>query len=162
MNCQFSDPNYTNCLMSKIQCKYHYCIRYNLSKTKYVRNTNSMEQSPSWEANSHSASQEIPSLYGNRRFVTVYTRARSNPRVCVTFRNELSFFFLRWVGSPSPKLQAGQSLHQCIWMYPAVSYFSVTATVHCKRNPFPTPISLHTKSHPHRRYLYFDVVVGLA
>jgi hypothetical protein len=27
------------------------------------RLTNSMEQSPSWEANSHSASQEIPSLF---------------------------------------------------------------------------------------------------
>jgi len=38
--------------------------------------TNSTEQSPSWEANSHSGSQEIPRLYGTRRFITVFPRAR--------------------------------------------------------------------------------------
>jgi hypothetical protein len=35
-----------------------------------------MEQSPSWEANSHSASQKIPHLLWTRRFVTVFTKAR--------------------------------------------------------------------------------------
>jgi hypothetical protein len=35
-----------------------------------------MEQSPSWEANTHSARQEIPRLYGTRRFITVFTKAR--------------------------------------------------------------------------------------
>jgi hypothetical protein len=35
----------------------------------------SMEQNPSWEINSLSASQEIPSLYWTRRFITVFTRA---------------------------------------------------------------------------------------
>jgi len=35
-----------------------------------------VEQGPSWEANSHSASQEIPSiLYETRRFITAFTRA---------------------------------------------------------------------------------------
>jgi hypothetical protein len=38
-----------------------------------------MEQSPSWEANSHSASQEIPRFYGARRFITVFTRAATGP-----------------------------------------------------------------------------------
>jgi hypothetical protein len=38
--------------------------------------TISMEQSPSWDANSHSASQEIPHFYETRGFVTVFTRAR--------------------------------------------------------------------------------------
>jgi hypothetical protein len=34
-----------------------------------------MKQSPSWEANSRSASQEIPTnFYGTRRFITVFTR----------------------------------------------------------------------------------------
>jgi hypothetical protein len=35
-----------------------------------------MEQRPSWEANSFSASQEIPAFYGTRRFITAFTRAR--------------------------------------------------------------------------------------
>jgi hypothetical protein len=34
-----------------------------------------MECSPSWEANSPSAGQEIPTFYGNRWFITVFTRA---------------------------------------------------------------------------------------
>jgi len=37
--------------------------------------TNSMEQSPSWEATDHSASQEIPCLYGTPWFITMFTRA---------------------------------------------------------------------------------------
>jgi len=32
---------------------------------------NSKEQSSSWEANSHSAGQDIPHLCGTRRFITV-------------------------------------------------------------------------------------------
>jgi hypothetical protein len=38
--------------------------------------TYSTEQSPSWEANQFSASQEIPPLYGTRSFTTAFTRAR--------------------------------------------------------------------------------------
>jgi hypothetical protein len=38
--------------------------------------TNCMEQSPYWEADSHSASQEIPTFYGTPRFITVFTTAR--------------------------------------------------------------------------------------
>jgi hypothetical protein len=37
--------------------------------------TNSMEQSTSWEANSHSANQEIPCLLYNRKFVTIFVGA---------------------------------------------------------------------------------------
>jgi hypothetical protein len=36
-----------------------------------------MEQSPSWEANIHSASQEIPRLLLNKIFITVFTRAHN-------------------------------------------------------------------------------------
>jgi len=35
--------------------------------------TYSMEQSPSWEADRFSASQEIPNIYGTRRFITAFT-----------------------------------------------------------------------------------------
>jgi hypothetical protein len=35
-----------------------------------------MEQSPSWEAHSHSARQEIPAFYGTRRLISVFTRTR--------------------------------------------------------------------------------------
>jgi len=38
--------------------------------------TYSMEQSPSWEANNFSASQEISRIYGTRRFITPFTSAR--------------------------------------------------------------------------------------
>jgi hypothetical protein len=35
-----------------------------------------MEQNTSWEAGSHSFSQETPTFYGTRKFITVSTRAR--------------------------------------------------------------------------------------
>jgi len=34
-----------------------------------------MEKSPFWEADSRSASQEIPPSYGTRNFITVFTAA---------------------------------------------------------------------------------------
>jgi hypothetical protein len=34
-----------------------------------------MEQGPSWEAGNCAATQELPSIYGIRRFITVFTRA---------------------------------------------------------------------------------------
>ena len=41
--------------------------------------TYSMEQSPSWEANGSAASQEIPRIFGTRRFIAVLTSARHHP-----------------------------------------------------------------------------------
>jgi hypothetical protein len=35
-----------------------------------------MEQSPSWEANSHLASEKFPAFYGTLSFITVFTSAR--------------------------------------------------------------------------------------
>jgi hypothetical protein len=37
--------------------------------------TNSIEQSPSWEANSHSASPEVPHLFWTWRFITMFSKA---------------------------------------------------------------------------------------
>jgi len=50
-----------------------------------------MEQSPSWEANWFSASQEIPRIFGNRRFITVFTSAR-----------HLSLSWATWIQSMPP------------------------------------------------------------
>jgi len=38
--------------------------------------TYSMEQSPSWEVNRFSASQDFHAFYGTRRFIAAYTNAR--------------------------------------------------------------------------------------
>jgi hypothetical protein len=38
--------------------------------------TYSMEQSPSWEVNQFAASQEIPRIFGTRRFIAAFTSAR--------------------------------------------------------------------------------------
>jgi hypothetical protein len=46
-------------------------------RVKFLRHSliNSTQQRPFWEANSHSASQEIPCFYGIRRLITVLTTA---------------------------------------------------------------------------------------
>ena len=41
----------------------------------FTYGTYSMEQSPSWESNRFSASQEIPEFYGTLRFITAFTGA---------------------------------------------------------------------------------------
>ena len=41
--------------------------------------TNSIEQSPSWEANLFSASHEVPNIYGTWRYITAFTRACHMP-----------------------------------------------------------------------------------
>jgi hypothetical protein len=85
----------------------------------YIVLTNSMEQSPSWEANRSSASQEIPprfmepegSLPHSQQPATCtypepYQRISPGPRLCIVFRNMV--IFLRWgVVSTSPNPEAG-------------------------------------------------------
>jgi len=105
-----------------------------------------MQQSPSWDANSHSINK-LPTIYGTRGFITVFTGpchwslrepyAFSShsptllpqdsflPRRCVTFSNKL--FSFRWgVVSPSPNSETGgrpfvgcpRLLIRCIHSYP--------------------------------------------
>jgi len=54
-----------------------------------------MQQNPSWEANSHSAIQEIPHIYGILRLITVFIRARYRPLT-----------WARWIQS-TPSLPSG-------------------------------------------------------
>jgi hypothetical protein len=56
--------------------------------------TYSMEQSSSWEVNRFSTSQEIPTFYGTRRFITAFTSVRHLP---LSFRSYQNI-------SPGPRL----------------------------------------------------------
>jgi hypothetical protein len=46
------------------------------SRSKSQRYSNWNGQSPCWVADSRSATQDIPHLYGSRRFITMFTTAR--------------------------------------------------------------------------------------
>jgi hypothetical protein len=56
------------CFLTK---EHFYWIR----NTAHVSVTTSTEKSPSWEANGHSAGQEISPFYGTRSFISVFTIA---------------------------------------------------------------------------------------
>ena len=43
----------------------------------WIQLTNSMEQSPAWEASEFSDGQEAPIFYGKQRFITLLTRAHN-------------------------------------------------------------------------------------
>jgi hypothetical protein len=65
-----------------------------------------MEQSPSWEADSHSASEEVIHLLWN---VKIYYRVHKShpiPMPSVTFRNKVSFYGEALLAPrPTPKLE---------------------------------------------------------
>ena len=75
-----------------------------------------MEQSPSWEASRPSASQTVPRIYGTRRFITAFTRARHLSlswarSIQLMLRLYLRFggicdWFLTWLGLYGEKLLA--------------------------------------------------------
>jgi hypothetical protein len=71
-------------------------VSYNFNMFSYLLTylltdwqTDSMQQNPSWEANSHSASQTAHILW-NQRFITVFTGAHLSP--CITFCNKLVLY----------------------------------------------------------------------
>jgi hypothetical protein len=75
-----------------------------------------MEQSPSWEASRPSASQTVPRIYGTRRFITAFTRARHLSlswarSIQLMLRLYIRFggfydWFLTWLGLYGDKLLA--------------------------------------------------------
>jgi hypothetical protein len=72
-----------NCVSGNNRCLSEYDIH------KYL--TYSMEQSPSWEANRFSASQEIPRILRTRRFITAFTSAR---QLSLSWTTETTSHFL--------------------------------------------------------------------
>jgi hypothetical protein len=60
-------------------------------KNTDMKRSNSMEKGPSLEANSHSASQEIPCLFWNLNVNYCVSKRPKIPRLFVTFRNKEVF-----------------------------------------------------------------------
>jgi hypothetical protein len=58
--------------------------------------TNPVEESPFWEANRFSASQEIPAFYGTWRFITAFTRARHQSLSWVRVIERMSPHHISW------------------------------------------------------------------
>jgi len=82
------------------------CQGLTLQGTPHNQPTNSIEQSPFSEANSHSASQVIPHLLRNLKVHHPIHNSPPIPRPCVTFRNKL-FFMVKncWPLAQPPKLE---------------------------------------------------------
>jgi hypothetical protein len=116
-------------LYNVLRIKLHMYAR---TKTAYF-STNSMDQSPFWEANSHSSSQGIPCPLWHLK-VCVH-KSLPSLRPCVTFCNML--VFLQWEAvRPQPNPQAGGPPQvKCPWLliqnyhcYPP--YLEVLSSIH--------------------------------
>ena len=114
-------------------------------KTSIFQHTYSMEQSPPWEANRFSVSQEIPTFYGTRRSITALTSARhlslswarsiqSVPSHPTSWRSVLRVSPHLHLGPPSGVLPSGfpaQTLYTpflppYVLHAPPVSFFSIS------------------------------------
>jgi hypothetical protein len=95
--------------------------------------TDSMEQSPYWESKRSSVSQEIPSIYGIRKFVIVFTTSFFNFMLKIEH-------FTRWHGNKCYKMDTVEPnassltidhirvLQQCEMFY---SWTAVLRWTHC-------------------------------
>jgi len=110
-----------------------------------------MKHSSPWEANSHSASREIPHvLWNTRRFITVFKRARhwsiswarcfqSTLYQTICLRSILIFSSYLRLGLPSSLFSSGFttkilyafliSLHECYMPYPSYSLHLITVII---------------------------------
>jgi hypothetical protein len=125
--------------------------------------TTSMNQSPSWEANScHLASQEIPTFYGTHRFITVFTRAyhwslsctkciQSTPSHPISLRSILILSFNLHLGFPIKILYAflfhacymSCTSHSC-WYLIALMQVMQFSPASCHFHPLRSKYSLST------------------
>jgi len=91
---------------------------------------NSMEKIPSWETDSHSASQEIPWLLLDLK---VHYRLHKTPlpRFCVTLLNKLVFYGEElWTPSPNPTLENHNKLKYTIpWLRVTYEWREHLATI---------------------------------
>jgi len=112
-------------------CQTEHNLTYTeIHERKNKQLTNPTEQSPFWEANWFSASQEVPNIYGTRRFTTTFTRAR-----------HMSLFWARSIQSmPTDTTSWISSL---VLSMPDSSKWSLSFTFPHK-NPVCTPLVPHT------------------
>jgi hypothetical protein len=93
--------------------------------------TYSTEQSPSWEANRFSASQEIPAFYRTRMFITAFTGAR-----------HLSLSWTSSIQSTPP--------HPTSWR--SILILSTHLRLGLPSGIFPSQTPVHASPLPHTRY----------
>jgi hypothetical protein len=80
-----------------------------------------MEQSPSSEANSHSASQEIPCILWNPKVLYPVNKSLPIPIPYVMFRNQLDFYSDELLSPhPTPKLEDHilSAVRDCLFLHP--------------------------------------------
>ena len=118
---------------------FHYMVWHFVNAFSILL-TYSMEQSPSWEANWSSVSQEIPAFYGTRRFITAFTSARhlSQSLSQISTVSALTSHFLQDPSWYCPPIYA--------WFIQVVSFCQVSPPKPCIHHSTP-PVRAASRSH---------------